>query len=132
MVGRESEVELGETTPLFHSQPDSPPAQDSPQKRPFRKQAAALLLVGALFLIGSWLLKPQKVPPVYQGSAPAAASTAPLAPSLFAPFSIKDPRSLNFSGVTRPDSTPGPAFGKLREQHLPLPTNSWSQNLLYA
>jgi hypothetical protein len=88
---------------------------------------AKYFIAATLLIIGVWLSL-SKVQPSFQDYG--ASSTAPLPPTLFAPFSTLDPRALNFSGVTRPSSTPGPAFGNLRQQHLPLPTNSWSQNLL--
>lgn len=46
------------------------------------------------------------------------------------PFSFVDPRLLGFQEIGRPESSrPGPIFGDLRKMHVPLPTNSWCENL---
>ncbi len=47
------------------------------------------------------------------------------------PFSTIDPDSLGFIPMDRPDiSKPGPIFGDLLNRKVPLPTNSWYENLL--
>ena len=45
------------------------------------------------------------------------------------PFSTADPTSMAMWRIDRtPDSKPGEIFGDLRENTIPLPTNSWCQN----
>lgn len=46
------------------------------------------------------------------------------------PFSTVDPTTLGVIGRNRPsESMPGPIFGDLLNQDVPLPTNSWYENL---
>ncbi|RYG64836.1 hypothetical protein EON64_13175 [archaeon] len=48
-----------------------------------------------------------------------------------APLSITDPATLGIQPAYRPgDSQPGPAFRTLINRGIPLPTNSWYENLL--
>ena len=46
------------------------------------------------------------------------------------PLSTLDPESLGFLAIDRPPiSMPGPIFGELLNKNVPLPTNSWCENL---
>lgn len=46
------------------------------------------------------------------------------------PLSILDPETLGLKAINRPViSMPGAIFGELLEKHVPLPTNSWCENL---
>ena len=46
------------------------------------------------------------------------------------PLSTLDPESLGFLAIDRPPiSMPGPIFGELLNLKVPLPTNSWCENL---
>jgi hypothetical protein len=50
--------------------------------------------------------------------------------SIALPFSHKDPESLGILAFDRPAvSYPGPIFGGLASDLVPLPTNSWCENL---
>lgn len=129
----ESAIELGEKTPLFSSNTVKNKTQIiSDGKKPFSGNAVKTILIGLVMLSGIylWLPTPSATPSYTEADTTEVASSSPPLPTVFAPLSTVDPRSLNFTGVTRPSSTPGPAFGNLRKQNLPLPTNSWSQNLL--
>jgi hypothetical protein len=46
------------------------------------------------------------------------------------PLSFVDPETLGFIAIDRPEvSMPGPIFGELLLANVPLPTNSWCENL---
>lgn len=50
--------------------------------------------------------------------------------SEFAPYSVVDPRSIGFKSINRSySSTPGHILKRMQDNHRPLPTNSWCENL---
>ena len=76
-------------------------------------------------------------PPHKTNPIPPPHKIVPVAPiekaawsAIAQPLSILDPESLGFLAIDRPPiSMPGPIFGELLNLKVPLPTNSWCENL---
>ena len=81
---------------------------------------AAFLALATVFFVVSYT--------IYIKSASGLLPIQPVA--TIVPFSFADPRSLGFEQIDRPEfSRPGEIFGELRNLQMPLPTNSWCENL---
>jgi endoglucanase Acf2 len=154
MSDKDIQIELGEASPLLRQTPTgrraNANANAAPEAAPEKKypRSGVIGVLGVLAVSVAYLLLSQAAAgqPTLPEALPVVKSSAPVDHSrmsnhqqssqqsvrLFAPFSTLDPRHLAFSGVTRPDATPGHAFGSLTKKNLPLPTNSWSQNLMYG
>lgn len=131
----DSRVELGEASPLLSkaSAEQQLSIESTAPKKHRRYGLAALIGVAIISVAGLLMGQHTLMAPIpLEGNVAPLSHPAPPSTSLFAPFSVVDPRKLGFPGVTRPGSTPGSAFGSLRNKNLPLPTNSWSQNLMYV
>ncbi len=143
-VAGTDEKTAGESTPLLHS--SEPTTVNASKLRSVEESnklgnsnsigtlqgILAVIIVTSLSLVGYSIFR--HVDPAGNNVDPSILPRRHVLPKaeLFKPFSVTDPRSLNFSGVIRPNDLPGPAFGSLRHMGLPLPTNSWSENLLYG
>ena len=109
---------------------DGPFALEVEVKEPQLKAANKLQLRGLggfLFLIAAAMISiafkiQQKVPSMNFGLADSNETY---------PYSTLDPRELGLSLALRPaNSLPGTVFGVLQGANIPLPTNTWCENLL--
>ena len=129
---------LGEVTPLLHKPSDSDQEyvnRTVPTKFAWGKLFGIIgvIVFSIVWILLGWQNSSIDIPLATETvSLPQSSSRQPRSVKVFSPFSIMDPRKLSFSGVTRPGSTPGQAFRSLKKKHLALPTNSWSQNLMYV
>ena len=125
-IESEAASKAASTTVLIGAKPleiESEEANIPSQSKAIRVASVVFFILSAYYVVSYVVTKRNEI--ISPGDLEGAAWSA-----VAQPYSTLNPESLGIIGIQRPTvSMPGPIFGDLLNKRVPLPTNSWAENL---